>query len=236
MSAPEVIPIDRLECTAAPWSWAFTRDRRAEIDAFFAAQQRANPALWNGRLLLMHEIAVAERTLRASFFETDYASMIAGIEWGVIGQEVLASFGAAALLSSDRAFMTGRMAKHTRNAGMICFPSGSLEPADVAGGNAVNVEACVRRELEEETGLTPNDYQCDLGWYAVHSGPRMPLFKIVRSSESSGILRDRILANLAKQERPEFSEIYLVRDAHDLHAAMPSWMIVFLNFILQSQR
>jgi 8-oxo-dGTP pyrophosphatase MutT (NUDIX family) len=235
MSAPEVIPIDRLECSTAQWSWAFTRDRRAEIDTFFAAQQRANPALWNGRLLLMHQIAVTERTLRASFFETDYASMIAGIEWGVIGQEVLAGFGAAALLSSDRVFITGLMANHTRNAGMICFPSGSLEPADVTGGNGVNVEACVRRELEEETGLTLNDYQCDPGWYAVRTGPRLPLFKIVRSSESSGILRDRILANLANQERPEFSEIYFVRDDSDLHAAMPDWMTAFLNFVWHSQ-
>jgi 8-oxo-dGTP pyrophosphatase MutT (NUDIX family) len=234
MSSAKVISIDRLECTAAPWSWTFTRDRSAEIDAFFAAQQRANPALWNGRLLLMHEIAVVARTLRASFFETDYASMIAGIEWGVIGQEVLAGFGAAALLSSDRVFITGLMANHTRNAGMICFPSGSLEPADVTGGNGVNVEACVRRELEEETGLTQNDYRCDPGWYGINAGQRFPLFKIVRSNETASILRDRILANLANQERPEFSEIYLVRDAHDLHAAMPSWMIVFLNFILQS--
>jgi 8-oxo-dGTP pyrophosphatase MutT (NUDIX family) len=235
MSAPEVIPVDRLECTAAPWSWAFTRDRRAEIDTFFAAQQRANPTLWNGRLLLVHKMVLAGGTLRASFFETDYASMIAGIDWGVIGQEVLASFGVAALMSSDRVFITGLMANHTRNAGLICFPSGSPEPVDVTDGR-VDFDASVQRELEEETGLTQNDYQCDPGWYGVDAGQRFPLFKIVRSNETASILHDRILANLATQERPEFSEIYLVRNAKDLHAAMPIWMTAFFNFIWQPRR
>ena len=43
---------------------------------FFARQQYDSPALWNGRLLLMREMSIADGLPRAAFFETDYASQI----------------------------------------------------------------------------------------------------------------------------------------------------------------
>ena len=43
--AVSVVHIDRLELTVAPKPWAFAAERRAEIDAWFAAQQREKPAL-----------------------------------------------------------------------------------------------------------------------------------------------------------------------------------------------
>jgi 8-oxo-dGTP pyrophosphatase MutT (NUDIX family) len=230
MTEAKVIPLDRLECTVAPWSWDFTRDRRAEIDAFFAEQQSANPTLWNGRLLLLNKVAVAAGVMRASFFETDYASLIAGIAWRAIGREVRASFGVSALVSSDQVFVTGLMADDTRNAGMICFPSGSLEPADVVDGR-VDFDASVRRELEEETGLAADDLDWDSGWYGVDASQRFPLFKIARARETAAALRERILANLARQSQAEFTDIYLVRNIEDIHPAMPNWMVAFLEFV-----
>jgi hypothetical protein len=230
MSDGKVFPIDRLECTVAPWLWRFTRDRRAEIDAFFAQQQSDNPTLWNGRLLLMNDMEITERVMRASFFETDYASLLAGIAWRAIGQEVLACFANAALLSSDQVFIAGLMADYTRNAGMICFPSGSPEPADVVDGR-IDFDASVRRELDEETGLNGDELDWNSGWYGVRVDQRFALFKIARAKDTAAVLRERILANLATQTRPEFIDINLVRSLNDLHPAMPVWMTAFLEFI-----
>lgn len=230
MSSAKVLPLDRLECTVSPWSWRFTRERRAEIDGFFAEQQRQNPTLWNGRLLLLNEIAITGRVMRASFFETDYASLLAGIAWRAVGQDVLASFANAALLSSDHIFIAGLMADYTRNAGMICFASGSPDPADVVDGR-VDFEASVRREMEEETGLNADAFEWDPGWYGVQTDQRFPLFKVLRGKDTAAVLRERILAKLAGQRQPEFADVYLVRDRHDIHPAMPIWMTAFLEYV-----
>ena len=46
--------IERVAMRFAPRPWPFAVERRAEIDAYFAQLQRAQPALWNGRVLLMY--------------------------------------------------------------------------------------------------------------------------------------------------------------------------------------
>ena len=54
-ASPSVFHVDRLELTFAPKPWAFAVERRAEIDAYFAKLQREKPAMWNGRVLLLHQ-------------------------------------------------------------------------------------------------------------------------------------------------------------------------------------
>jgi 8-oxo-dGTP pyrophosphatase MutT (NUDIX family) len=230
MSLNPVVPVENIDFVATRWIWPFAIEQRAKIDQYFAQQQRANPALWNGRVLLLRDLAVKDSTLRGSAFETDYASMLAGIAWGVIGDRVMACFGAAALVASDDAFVVGLMAPHTRNAGQIYFPSGSFDPDDLAGTH-VDCVGNVKRELSEETGLLPEDVEYQSGWYAVFSSPHVPLMKIARVKERGSRLRDRIMANLAAQASPEFSDIHLVRGLSDLDARMPAWMTIFFNYV-----
>jgi 8-oxo-dGTP pyrophosphatase MutT (NUDIX family) len=230
MSPNIVFPVENVDFVATRWAWPFAVERRTEIDRYFAQQQRANPALWNGRVLLLRDLDVKDSTLRGSAFETDYASMLAGIAWQVIGDGVKACFGAAALLASDDAFVVGLMAPHTRNAGQIYFPSGSFDPEDLAG-KRVDCFGNVKRELGEETGLSPEDVEYQFGWYAVFSSPHVPLMKIVRAKEHGKQLRDRIMANLAAQSSPEFCDIHLVRGLSDLDSRMPEWMTIFFRYI-----
>jgi hypothetical protein len=48
-------------------------------------------------------------------------------------------------------------------------------------------------------------------------------------------LRERIVANLASQREPELSGIHIVRDARDLNAAMPRFVVAFLEAQFASQ-
>ncbi len=225
-----VDPAERVEFTVTPWSWPFTEERRAEIDAYFAHQQRSNPALWNGRLLLLRDPRLVDRVLHGTLFETDYASLLAGLETGAIGDTVKACFGVAALASSDGAYVVGVMAPHTRNAGEIYFPSGSLDPGDVADAR-VDMLAAIQRELTEETGLTAQDVETDPSWIIVHAGPRLPVLKTMRAAEPAEALKERILANLGRQQQPEFTDIGIVRSLADVDLRMPSWMRAFFAHI-----
>ena len=49
------------------------------------------------------------------------------------------------------------------------------------------------------------------------------------------VVRDRIVANLAVQHEPELSAIHLVRGVHDLTAAMPRFVTVFIEAQLASE-
>jgi 8-oxo-dGTP pyrophosphatase MutT (NUDIX family) len=219
--------LDRLELTLAPWIWPFVARYRVEIGDFFQKEQQKNPTLWNGSLLLMREAKIAGRTLSASFFETDFASMVAGFAWDAMG-EVKSCFPAAALLCSDGAFVLGEMAPHTRNAGQIFFPCGSIEPLDVTG-DRVDATATLRRELLEETGISAGEFDEDPGWHTLTVGPLMPLIKILRAGVSAPALRDRIRANLLAQQVPELRDMRIVRDLGDISAATPAWVTEFLR-------
>jgi len=224
---PQVLRVDRVDCIYEQWDWPFAARRRTAIDTYFRREKRANSSLWNGQLLLLRDLYVGDGGLRGRCFETDYASLLAGLAWGNIGHHIKACFGVAALMGSDGAFVVGRMAPHTRNAGQIYFPSGSFDRKDVVAGK-LDILGSIWRELREETGLAPEELVADPGWHVVFAGPRVPLFKVVHASEPADVVRSRIVANLASQRRPEFVAVEVVR-THQLDPRMPAWMQSYLR-------
>lgn len=227
MNDVAIYQVDRVELNVVPWSWPFAVERRRDIDAYFAQLQRRSPGVWNGRVLLMHRFLFEQGTLNGVLFEADYASLLAGLEWGAVGESVKSCFGVAALVSADGAFIVGQMGRHTVNAGKVLFPSGSIEPADVSGGK-VDLYSNVLRELEEETGLTDKDFGVGPGWSVAFDGPHIPIFKVMRAKETAEKLQVFIQTNLAAQVQPEFCDIRIVRTPSDLDARMPAWMRAFI--------
>jgi 8-oxo-dGTP pyrophosphatase MutT (NUDIX family) len=230
MSNTAVYSIDRVELNFVPWSWPFAVEHREDIDNYFAQQQRHNPTLWNGRVLLSRKLLPADGALGGILFETDYASLLASLEWGIVGESVKVCFAAAALIAADGAFMVGHMAAHTRNAGQILFPSGSLDPADVSDGK-LDIYSSVLRELEEETGLSTEDFDPVPGWIVVFVGPHVPSVKVMRAKHTAEPLAKRIGANLADQGQAKFSAIQIVRNRSDLDRRMPTWMHAFFSLL-----
>ena len=78
----EIALVDRFDLRFETRRWQFADDNRTAIDARFAAKQNANPALWNGRVLLAHQYGVADGVCRGAFLETDFASFNAWRDWG----------------------------------------------------------------------------------------------------------------------------------------------------------
>jgi 8-oxo-dGTP pyrophosphatase MutT (NUDIX family) len=222
-----VVLIERLDLRFAPRPWAFAEERRAAIDAHFAALRRDRPALWNGRVLLLHEHEIAGTTLRGKDLETDFASFIAWRDWGFPDKAMRNCFAHAALLSADGAFLLGEMGPHTANAGRVYFPGGTPDPSDVSAGR-VDMDRNVRRELAEETGLAAGDLDVGPHWMAVLAEPRIALIKLMHSDAPGAVLRDRMLRHMAAEPESELCAIHLVREAGDLDASMPDFVRTFL--------
>jgi hypothetical protein len=227
MSEIPVLRIDRLEMTFAPRRWAFAEQRRAEIDAHFAARLQENPALWNGRVLMLARHTIEGAVFRGEFIEVDFASFLAWQDWGRPDVGVKDCFAQGALRAADGAFLLGVMSPHTANAGRIYFPSGTPDRNDIVG-TAVDLEGSVWRELREETGLTASDVVAAPGWLTVPAGHHLTHFKIVQSREGADALRAKILDALSRQRQPELSDIRIVRGPADFDPMMGDYVKAFL--------
>jgi 8-oxo-dGTP pyrophosphatase MutT (NUDIX family) len=224
---PSVFQIDGLDLVFAQKPWAFAKERRADIDAFFSAMRKEKPTLWNGRVLLMHRQVLEAGILRGEYLETDYASFAAWRHWGRPPAGVHDCFGAGAIIAKDGAVLLGVMGPQTFNAGLIYFPCGTPDPDDIVAGK-VDLDLSVRRELKEETGLDVAEFEQVPGWTMVVDGPLIAQIKVLHSSEKSTALRERALAYLASEPHPELSDIRIVRSAADIDGAMPRFVTAFL--------
>ena len=227
MSELSVVRVERLDLRLAPRPWRFADERRAAIDAHFAGLCRDKPAMWNGRVLVLHEFTLSETTLSGAYLETDFASFMAWRDWGWPDRTMHNCFGLAALRAADGAFLVGIMGAHTANAGSIYFPGGTPDPTDVVDG-IVDLHRNVMRELYEETGLGADDVAAEAGWHAVLAGQRIALLKVLQSRLPAQQLRARVMAYLAAQAEPELADVRMVRGAQDFAPRMPSFVTTFL--------
>ena len=230
MATPTPVAIDRLELGITPYRWRFAEARREEIDAHFAARRQAVPDLWNGRVLLMNEAAVAGGLLRGTFFETGFADFMAWRDWGFPDQSAINCFAMAALRACDGGYLLGVMSQFTANPGRVYFPAGTPDLSDVSGGT-VDLLGNVLRELGEETGLRAEDFSAAPDWTAIVAGPRLALMKEVAAPRPAQELRAAVLRHLATEARPELADVRIVRSPADFDAAMPEFVTAYLSHV-----
>jgi 8-oxo-dGTP pyrophosphatase MutT (NUDIX family) len=227
MSGP-LLRIESLDLAVTPFDWRFARERRAEIDAHFEAARRDKPRMWNGRVLLTHRCEIDGGCVRGRYFETDFASFLAWRDFGFPDVTVRNGFALAALQGSDGAYVLGVMGSGSANAGKIYFPGGTPDLNDVVG-DRLDLEASVRRELREETGLDPQDLDIDDGWQCLLMGPMVAHLKLMRARETAAELRERIQAHIAREAAPELADAFVARGAADIHPMMPAFIQTFLR-------
>jgi 8-oxo-dGTP pyrophosphatase MutT (NUDIX family) len=231
----DIVSLDRVDFGIRRRPWPFAEARKAEIDAHFRALQAAQPALWNGRVLLAYEHAIADRVMTGTYLETDFASFLAWRDWGFEDESVRDVFPQSALVAADGAYLLGVMGDHTANAGHLYFPSGMPDPSDIAG-DRVDLDGNLVRELAEETGLGANDVTIEPGWTAVCDGPRIALFRVVRVAEPADALRQRILANFASVAEPELADMHIVRSPADYAEGMTGYVTAYLDDVFRSRQ
>jgi hypothetical protein len=223
-----VIAIDRLELAYEPRPWPFADERRAEIDAYFDQLHAEKPAIWNGRVLLLHHHRIENGVFSGAYLETDFASFTAWRAWGFPDPNIRNCFAMGALRGSDGGWLLGVMGQHTAAAGKIYFPAGTPDPADVVG-DRVDLAGSVTREVAEETGLGAADFTQRDGWFCVPQGGYVAQMKVLDAPVPAPVLRERILANLASEAMPELSDIRIVYGPADFDPMMPAFVMAFLR-------
>lgn len=230
----QVHHVASLDLVLKPAPWPFASERAAEIAAYFDKLQAVKPAIWNGRVLQCRNRRIEDSAYCADYFETNFASFMAWRDWKPPADGVTHCFGGGALRSADGAFILGRMADHTANAGRVYFPAGTPEPGDIDGGR-VDLAASVAREMLEETGLTTDDYTVQGGWVVVEDQRLTACYQRLHAHLPAAALLDRIDAFLKREAQPELSEIIAVRSLAELPEAAPDFVRAFLSDALARQ-
>jgi len=237
VSATRIFDVAELDLRVERWDWPFARDRAADIQSHWEKRLKAQPSLFNGRVLLMFRHAFETRAggtiaLRGVYFETDFAAFLAWRDFGFPGDAVCNGFSMAALQGSDGAFLLGEMAAHTASAGQIYFAAGTPDRQDLFG-DRLDLEASATRELEEETGISASETTYGANWIVVHAPPRIACMKIMRLSTPAEDAKARIEAFLARDDHAELAKIHIARGPGDIDPARaPAFVHDFLRYAL----
>jgi 8-oxo-dGTP pyrophosphatase MutT (NUDIX family) len=233
-----ITEVDRLDGALATHDWSFDRERGAEIDAHWRASLIANPALYDGKVLMSHGLEERrsgnERLLSIDFFETRFSRLLAWRDFGwPEAGGARNCFAMAALRCADGAFLLGEMNTGHSAAGRLYFPCGTPDLSDVTADRRVDLYASLRREFMEETGLEIEEGTVAWDWRVVTQGRRVACMKLVDWPRSAAETKARARAFLAREAAPELADVHMISRRDQLAPArLPDFMASFLATLL----
>lgn len=196
----------------------FELANRDAIAANWAREIAANPALFNGTMVLLSQLIWRDGHLTGRCHAVNYATMLF---WrrnkGVAGIEHFFAF--PALVARDNALVAIRMGKHTANPGMIYFAAGSFEPDDFVDGR-VDAIGNMTREVREETGLDISDVRTDAQFHLYSINHATVLFRRYWLDEEAAEIAGRIERFVVGEAEPEIEGPVVIRSASDDHDGM----------------
>lgn len=226
-----IFRVGHIEAWLAPFDWPWAEENREAISAHWAKRKADKPAIFNGRVLMIAESRVEADVLHARFFATDYANLLAWLDWEAPDRSVQNGFAMGAMTAADGAFLLGEMGPHTSQAGRIYFPAGTPDMTDVLPDGTVDLATSITREIEEETGLPPECYDVAPDWIVTRVRGYTGLMRSVTLRHPAEEARNQILAHLAQEAEPELADIRIARGPADIdEAAMPDYLKAFLRW------
>jgi len=169
----------------------------------------ANPALFNGHMILQRRMCYRDGHLEADGHISSFATFL----WWRRQPELAGAchlFGYPVLVSADGALIAVEMARHTANPGQVYFAAGSLDLADVADGRC-DIEGNMRREVREETGLDLDSARADPVLYASYRTRRLTLVRLFRFEQTEDELVEQVGAHIRNCAEPEISRAVVIR-------------------------
>jgi 8-oxo-dGTP pyrophosphatase MutT (NUDIX family) len=221
MSGPFDVPRDRIfairdyQLRLETGPHPIEQGNKQAIAANWEREVRAKPALFDGEVALLASLVLDGDMVRYSTF----------LYWRSLRPVAIAehSFANAAIVSADDALVAIRMAGATVNGGMVYFASGSFEPEDFHGALA-DVDANMRREVLEETGLDLNTFEAEPRLHALSKIVGTVVFRRYRSTLTADELGRSIAAHVENGGDGEITGPVIIRRGEALPAPMAAHM------------
>ena len=209
-----VFPVERVDVQLRHGPHPFEAANLTAIEADWARQRAANPALFDGQIALLSGLDYREGGLVGATHLVRYASFL---YWRKLRAYPDAghAFAHAMPVTEEGALIAVRMGSHTANPGAVYFAAGSFEPEDFPGGQ-VDVDFNMVREVKEETGLDLTPLDRDPFWHAWSGEAGTVIVRRFRLPMSAEAAAARIREFVAGEEEPEIAGPVIIRSAADL--------------------
>jgi 8-oxo-dGTP pyrophosphatase MutT (NUDIX family) len=223
-----IVPIEQADVRLVHRPRPFARNNLAEIDAHWQRRTAEQPQLYNGCILMLDNWSLSNGRFAGECVATNYKDFLYLRECNKPNRDNPDFFPAAALHSQEGWLILGRMASHTTNSGYIYPPCGGLHPDDVIDGT-VDLDGCMIREVQEETGLLLSRSQFDAPML-VFDDRRIVYLRPTIIPEPAIDIANRIEQFLKTQQEPELAGVYIVKSTADIRPAkMPPFVIAYIE-------
>jgi 8-oxo-dGTP pyrophosphatase MutT (NUDIX family) len=169
------------------------------------------PALFDGQMVLLNRLTLNDGQVVGDCHVIPYSTFLL---WRRQADPGLGYhlFGFAVIMSSDGALIAVEMAAHTANAGMVYCAAGSLDNSDIIDGY-VDVEANMRREVMEETGLSLDGAKADPQLRGYRRGRTVTLFRCFHLDMTADEIFTKIEAHMVVDHEQEIARPVAIRSA-----------------------
>ncbi|MFW8644810.1 NUDIX hydrolase [Rhizobium leguminosarum] len=212
-----VFPIAGVDLRILPGPHPLVAAEEAAIRENWARETAANPALFDGGMVFQQRLSLSENGIAGEGHVIPFSAFM---WWRRQPQRQggVHIFAYPVLETSDGALVAIRMGAHTANPGQVYFAAGSLEPEDIVNGRC-DIEANMRREVHEETGLDLGRSVVGQGLFASHANRTVTLLRLFRFDMTADEMVERIESHMLVAEDKEIAGAAPIRSAD--HSAHP---------------
>ncbi|MER8629919.1 hypothetical protein NKH55_09150 [Mesorhizobium opportunistum] len=209
-----ILPVDAVEVRLDPGPHPFALENADAIAENWQREIAANPALFDGTVVLLSQLAWRDKRLVGRCHAINYSTFML---WRQQRENTGAehAYAHAMLVAGDNALVAIRMGPHTVSAGRVYFAAGSFEPIDFRDG-LVDVDFNMMREVREETGLDLSAARRGVRYHALSMASGTVIFRRHHVTAPADEIARRISAFVASETDPEIEGPVIIRHAADL--------------------
>lgn len=229
-----VFPVSRIDVGVADEPHPYSRTHRTEIADNWDLEAAANPALFDGRMLLMRALDIRDGVISGECHVVPFSAFLLWRKTRPAGA-AFHLFGLPVIVSSDGAVIAIRMGQHTANPGRVYCAAGSLDPDDIHEGYC-DLEGNMAREVLEETGLLLSDAKSVSRFHGIHDHGVVTVFRAYHFAETAAELIARIAAHIVVDPEPEIDGALAIRTADPGQYPYPPFMPPILEWVFNTMR
>ncbi len=227
----QVFPVRRVEIRVSDAAHPFSLAERDAIERNWREESAANPALYDGEMLLQSAVDISDAGVLATAHLVSFSTFLL---WRKRRPRAggLHLFGLPLLVSSDGAVVAIRMGRHTANPGKVYCAAGSLDAHDIQNGYC-DVEANMAREVAEETGLDLSAALAEPVLHALHVDSVVTVLRVYRFAQTAQEMLAAIAAHMETETEPEIDGAVAIRDSDPARHAYAAFMPPVLRWFFQ---
>lgn len=223
-----ILPVDGIEVRLDSSPHPFELANMAAIEENWLAEKAANPALFDGTVVLLSGLSYRAGRLEGVCHAVRFATFM---HWrkhrAISGGEH--AYAHAVLVSRDDALIAIRMGAHTVNAGRVYFAAGSFEPIDFVDGIA-DLHFNMVREVDEETGINISHLVRGKRYHAYSTEAGTVIFRRYYIDENADVIAEAIREFVAADPEPEIEEPVIIRSPDDRPEGLMPHMVPLIEW------